>query len=223
MSSNKKKFFAEVTGTFILVVVAAGPSVLDAKYPGAFGPWFSAICQTVGIGLAIHAFSKTSLAHFNPAITIGFLITRHVSKNLLGLYFGAELIGAFLGAFFVKHLIGTQAHIGANAPNYSFPIILIFIVEVTATVFLMGITLIVIHQKGHHGEGPGWAKVGTVIGLDIFFFSSISGASMNPARSLAPALLSGYVNDLWLYLTAPFVGTIIVALIYRKKFAKKII
>jgi aquaporin Z len=84
--------------------------------------------------------------------------------------------------------------------------------------FVMGITLIVVHDIGHHGRG--WAAVGAIIGSDIFFFGSISDASMNPIRSLAPAVLSGYINDLWLYLTAPFVGSSIVALVYRKKFKK---
>ncbi|MGI0072626.1 MAG: aquaporin [Nitrosotalea sp.] len=67
-------------------------------------------------------------------------------------------------------------------------------------------------------RGFGGIAIGSIIGLDIFFFSFISGASMNPARSLAPALVSGYLNDLWLYWTATFVGSIIVATIYRKKF-----
>lgn len=66
--------------------------------------------------------------------------------------------------------------------------------------------------------GHGWAAVGAVIGLDIFFFGSISGASMNPIRSMASAVVSGYINDLWLYLTAPFVGTSMVAFLYQAKF-----
>lgn len=139
-------------------------------------------------------------------------------QNLLGLYLAAESIGAFLGIFFVKYVIGTQDNLGANVPNYAYSIPLIFAVEMIATAFVMGITLIVVHTRGHHGLG--WIAVGAVIGLDIFFLSPISGASMNPIRSLAPAVLSGYLNDLWLYLTAPFVGSSIVAFVYRKKFVK---
>lgn len=220
MSTTRKKFFAEIIGTFVLVVVSAGPVVLDAKYPGWFGIWFTALCHAVGIGWAIRAFSKISMAHFNPAITIGFLITRHMPRNLLWVYLVAELIGAFLASFFVKYLIGAQANVGSNAPNYAYPIPLIFGVEVIATMFIMGITLFVVHEKGRHGPGPGWIAVGIVIGLDVFFFSSISGASMNPARSLAPAVLSGHLDSLWLYLTAPFIGSSIVSLGYRKKFMK---
>jgi glycerol uptake facilitator-like aquaporin len=184
-----------------------------------FGLWFLALCPAVGVGLAIRAFTKISMAHFNPAVTIGFLITKHMPRNLLGLYLVAEFIGAFSGILFVKYVIGTQANIGANAPNYAYPIPLIFGVEVLATMFVMGITLIAVHERGHHG--PWWVAVAAVIGLDIFFFGSISGASMNPIRSLAPAVLSGYINNLWLYLTAPFVGSSIVAFVYQKKFKKK--
>lgn len=220
MKNNQKKFFVEIIGTCILVIVSAGSVVLNEKYVGMFGPWFLALCPAIGVGLAICAFTKISMAHYNPAVTIGFLITKHMPRNLLGVYLAAEFIGAFLGILFVKYVIGTQANLGANQPNYSYPIPLIFGVEVLATIFVMGVTLIVVHERGHHGHG--WIAVGTVIGLDIFFFGSISGASMNPIRSMASAVASGYINDLWLYLTAPFVGTIFVAFVYRIKFKKSV-
>jgi aquaporin Z len=215
---NQKRLVVEIVGTCILVIVSAGPAVLNAKYAGMFGPWFLALCPAVGVGLAIRAFTKISMAHYNPAVTIGFLITKHMPRNLLGLYLAAEFIGAFLGILFVKYVIGAQANLGANAPNYAYPIPVIFGVEVLATMFVMGITLIVVHDRGHHGHG--WAAVGAVIGLDIFFFGPLSGASMNPIRSMASAVASGYINDLWLYLTAPFVGTSIVAFVYKIKFQK---
>jgi aquaporin Z len=215
---NQKRLIVEIVGTCILVIVSAGPAVLNAKYAGMFGPWFLALCPAVGVGLAIRAFTKISMAHYNPAVTIGFLITKHMPRNLLGLYLAAEFIGAFLGILFVKYVIGAQANLGANAPNYAYPIPVIFGVEVLATMFVMGITLIVVHDRGHHGHG--WAAVGAVIGLDIFFFGPLSGASMNPIRSMASAVASGYINDLWLYLTAPFVGTSIVAFVYKIKFQK---
>jgi len=82
----------------------------------------------------------------------------------------------------------------------------------------MAVILVVVHTKGLRGFSG--IAIGGIIGLDIFFLSFISGASMNPARSLAPALMSGYLNDLWLYWTATFVGAGIVAFIYRKKFTK---
>ena len=220
MSSNQKKFIAELIGTFVIVVLATGSVVLDAKYVGTFGLWFVALAPAVAVALMVYAFGKVSMAHFNPAVTVGYLVTRHMPKNLLPVYFAAEIIGAFLGSIFVKYVIGTEANLGANAPDYHFPVPLIFGVEVLTTALLMAVILAVVHTKGLRGFSG--IAIGGIVGLDIFFLSFISGASMNPARSLAPALFSGFVNDLWLYWSATFVGSGMIALIYRKKFAKSV-
>lgn len=219
LSLNQKRFFAEMLGTFVIVVFATGSVVLDAKYVGTFGLWFVALAPAVAVALMVYAFGKISMAHFNPSVTIGFLVTKHLEKKLLGLYFAAEIIGALLGSLFVRYVIGTQANLGANAPDYHFSIPIIVGIEVLVTALLMAVILTVIHTKGLHGFGG--IVIGAMIGLDIFFFAFISGASMNPARSLAPAMITGYVNDLWLYLTAPFIGSTTVAMIYKIKFAKR--
>ena len=157
------------------------------------------------------------MAQFNPAVTVGFMITKHIITRIqLVYYFTAEIIGALFGSLFVKYFIGNTANLGANSPNYSFPIPVIFGIEVIASAFLMSVILIAVYMKGLKGFGG--IAIGGIVGLDIFFFSSISGASMNPARSLAPALLSGFIGSLWLYWSATFVGTSIVALIFRRKF-----
>jgi len=218
LTSNQKRFFAELIGTFVIVVFATGSVVLDAKYAGTFGLWFVALAPAVAVALMVYAFGKVSMAHFNPAVTLGFLITRHLPKNLLPLYLGAEIIGALLASVFVKYVIGIDANLGANAPDYHFSIVLIIGIEVLVTALLMAVILVVVHTKGLKGFSG--MAIGAMIGLDIFFFAFISGASMNPARSLAPAILSGYVNDLWLYLTAPFIGSMTVAVVYKIKFAK---
>ena len=219
LSLNQKRFFAEIIGTFVIVVFATGSVVLDAKYVGTFGLWFVALAPAVAVALMVYSFGKISMAHFNPSVTIGFLVTKHLEKKLLGLYFAAEIIGALLGSLFVRCVIGTQANLGANAPDYHFSIPLIVGVEVLVTALLMAMILMVVHTKGLRGFGS--MAIGAMVGLDIFFFAFVSGASMNPARSLAPAMVSGYVNDLWLYLTAPFIGSTIVAVIYKIKFAKR--
>ena len=216
LSSNQKRFFAEVIGTFVIVVFATGSVVLDAKYVGTFGLWFVALAPAVAVACMVYAFGKISLAHFNPSVTVGFFITRHTPKNLFPLYIAAEIIGAVLGSIFVKYVIGTQANIGANAPDYHYSIPLIIGVEVLATALLMAVILAVVHTKGLKGFGG--TVIGMMIGLDIFFLAFISGASMNPARSLAPALVSGYLNNLWLYLTATFIGSSTIAVVYRKFF-----
>lgn len=215
LTTTQKKFFAELVGTFIVVTSATGSVVLDAKLGGTLGIPFIAFAPFVGVAIAVYLFSKISMAHFNPAVSIGYLITKHLPKNLLPCYLGAEIIGALLASVFVKYVIGTYANLGANAPNYNFPLPVIFGVEVLASGLLMAVIYAVVHTKGLRGFSG--IAIGGIVGLDIFFFAFISGASMNPARSLAPALLSGYLVDLWLYWSATFLGTTLVALILRKR------
>jgi aquaporin Z len=190
--------------------------VIDAKLGNMLGVPFIAFAPFVGIAIGVYLFGKISMAHFNPAVSIGYLITRHLKIQLLAYYLSAEIIGALLGSLFVKYVIGTEANLGANAPNYNFPLPVIFGVEVFASALLMAVILAVVYTKGLKGFSG--IAIGAIVGLDIFFFSYISGASMNPARSLAPALLSGFVGDLWLYWSATFVGTSTVALLLREKF-----
>lgn len=216
LTANQKKFVAELIGTFIVVALATGSVVIDAKFSGVLGLPFIAFAPFVGVAIGVYLFGKTSMAHFNPAVSVGFLITKHISPKLLVLYLLAEIIGALLASLFVKVAIGNEANLGANAPNYSYPIPLIFGIEVLASALLMAVILTVVYTKGLRGFGP--VVIGGIVGLDILFLAFISGASMNPARSLAPALFSGVLTNLWLYWTATFIGTSVIAAIYRKKF-----
>jgi aquaporin Z len=124
-------------------------------------------------------------------------------------YFAAEIIGALLTSLFVKYFIGNEAHLGANTFNHSYPISVVFGIEVLVSALLLAIILIVVYTKGLRGLSG--IAIGGIVGSDIFFLSIISGASMNPARSLASALVSGSISDLWLYWSATFVGTTIIA------------
>ncbi len=217
LTENQKRFIAEFIGTFIVVVLATGSVVIDTKTNGILGIPFIAFAPFVGVAIGIYLFGKISMAHFNPAVTVGFFITKHITTKIqLAYYFSAQILGALLGSLFVKYFIGTQANLGANAPNYAFPLPLIFGIEVLASALLMAVILIVVYTKGLRGFGG--IVIGGMVGLDIFFLAFISGASMNPARSLAPALLSGVLTNLWLYWSATFIGTSIVALALRKKF-----
>jgi aquaporin Z len=215
LSITQKKFLAELIGTFIVVVSATGSVVIDAKLGGIFGVPFIAFAPFVGVAICVYLFGKISMAHFNPAVTIGYLITGHLKKNLLIWYLAAELTGALLASIFVKYAIGVEANLGANSPNYNFSLPLIFGIEVLASALLMAVIYAVVLTKGLKGFSG--IAIGGIVGLDIFFFGLISGASMNPARSVAPALLSGYLVDLWLYWSATFVGTSLIALIVCKK------
>ena len=215
--SNLQIFTVELIGTFILVIFATGSIVYDAEFfDGQLGIPFAAVAPFIALLIGVYSFGKISLAHFNPAVTIGYYITGHITKIQILYYFAAEIIGALLGSLFVMKVIGEKANLGANAPNYDFSLGLIFPVEVLASAMLMGVIFYVVYTKGLRGFSG--VAIGGIVGLDILFLAFISGASMNPARALAPAFLSGTFSDLWLYWTAPFVGTIIVAFLFRGKF-----
>jgi aquaporin Z len=215
LTLNQKKFVVEVIGTFIVVILATGAVVIDAKFNGTLGISFIAILPFIGVAVGVYLFGKISMAHFNPAVTLGFLITKHITKLELVYYFTAEIVGALLGSLFVLLIIGSEADLGANSPNYAFPLPIIFGIEVLASALLMTIIIAVVYIKGLRVYGG--LVIGGIVGLDIFFLAFISGASMNPARSLAPALVSGVLGNLWLYWSATFAGTSIIALIVRKK------
>ena len=212
-SSNKIIFLAELIGTFGLVVAATGSMVYDVSLGGIYGHHFIVAMHFIGLSIVVYAFGKYSMAHFNPAVTVGFFITKHVKGRQLPYYFTAQAVGAFLGSIFVLVVLGDYANLGTNYPNPASTVEANIIYEILTTVFLMGVIYIVVHFK-KLGKLTGVA-IGGVIALDILFFGLVSGASMNPIRSLAPAVVSGVTHDLWLYLTTPFIGTIIVAFIYK--------
>ena len=113
--SNLQIFIVELIGTFILVVFATGSIVYDVQIGGPYGIWFAAVTPFIALIIGVYSFGKISLAHFNPAVTIGYYITGHISKIQIAWYFAAEIIGAILGSLFVMTLIGKEANLGANA------------------------------------------------------------------------------------------------------------
>lgn len=193
---------------------ATGSVVIDAKAGGILGTPFAAAAPAIAVALMVYAFGMVSMAHFNPAVTAGFFVTGHVRARQLPLYIAALAR--------CKSLCGRPSrHRGRpwrqRARLYVYPVPLIIGIEVLATALRMSAILVVVYTKGLRGFS-GIAIEGR-IGLDILFLSFIAGASMNPARSLAPALLSGVVQNLWLYLTATFAGNMAVAAVAREKFA----
>ncbi len=217
--SNLQMFAVELVGTFVLVVFATGSIVHDAQVGGLYGVWIAAAAPFVALIIGVYSFGRISMAHFNPAVTIGYYITGHITRIQIAWYFAAEMIGALLGSLFVMGVIGSEADLGANAPSPDYPLSLVFPVEVLASALLMAVVFAVVYTKGLRGFSG--IAIGGIVGLDILFLSFISGASMNPARALAPALLSGTLDHLWLYWSAPFVGTVIVAVLFRGRFERQ--
>ena len=215
MYSSLTIFVAELIGTFGLVVAATGSIVYDGSVDFSFGPVFVAGIHFIGLSVLVFVFGKYSMAHFNPAVTVGFTIAGYLDPKKIPLYLVAQLIGAISGSLFVKFVLGDYAKLGLNFPNYEYSLITIFGVEVLASLFLMGGILAIISIKRIHLAFVS-IVVGSIVALDVYFLGPISGASMNPIRSLAPSIVTGITDDLWLYWSAPFIGAVIAATIYWK-------
>lgn len=209
-------FLAELVGTFGLLVSAAGSIVYDGMMGGALGITFISAAHFAGLAILIFVFGRYSMAHFNPIVTLGFWITGYTSASKVPIYIAAQAAGAFAGIIAVRYMIGDYAGLGHNHYNPALPISLVFGAEVLATIFLLGSILLVVGS----GRRPLVASltIALVVGLDVYFFGLVSGASMNPMRSLAPAVLAGQLNELWLYWTAPFVGMAMVAVLFKRRF-----
>lgn len=212
--SNVNIFVAELAGTFGLLVAATGSIVYDGSLGFSLGVGFVSAMHFLGLFFLVLIFGRYSMAHFNPAVTIGFAISGYLKPRSIPLYLVAQLIGAMSGSLFVKYVFGSFAKLGLNSPNHIHALANVFTVETLATIFLMGGILLIINIK----KNPVIVStvVGGIVALDVLFFASVSGASMNPIRSFAPAVLTGIYDDLWLYWTAPFLGSIIPGVIFAK-------
>jgi aquaporin NIP len=193
---------AEAIGTFALVFAGAGAVMVDAK-THALGHVGVAITFGLVIMAMIYAVGHISGAHFNAAVTFAFVLTRHFGwRRALG-YWLAQFVGAVAAAALLRGSLGNIAHVGATLPSGSQG--QSFLWELVMTAFLMFVILAVATDTRAVGEAAAIA-IGGTIGLDAMFGGPISGASMNPMRSLGPALVSGDLHALWLYILAPLVG-----------------
>jgi len=202
---------AEMIGTFALVFAGCGAVMVDAK-THQLGHVGVAITFGLVIMFGIYAVGHISGAHFNPAVTFAFALTRHFPWPRTLAYWGAQVTGALIAALLLRASLGNIAHVGATLPSGSEG--QSFLWEFVMSGFLMFVILAVATDTRAVGEAAAIA-IGGTIGLDAMFGGPISGASMNPARSFAPAIVSGDLHALWLYILAPIVGTSLGALAYQ--------
>jgi MIP family channel proteins len=207
----QRALVAEAIGTFALVFAGAGAIMVDANTQ-ALGHVGVAISFGLVIMVMIYAVGHISGAHFNPAVSFGFTLTRHFPWPRVAAYWLAQVAGALIAAAILRGSLGDVAHVGATLPSGSER--QSFLWEVVLTFFLMFVIMAVATDTRAVGEAAAIAIGGTV-GLDAMFGGPISGASMNPARSLGPALVSGDLHALWLYLLAPLLGAALGALAYQ--------
>jgi aquaporin NIP len=198
-----KKICAEILGTFGLVFAGTGAMVIDEASRGAVTHVGVALTFGLVVLAMIYTFGDISGAHLNPAVTLGFWAARRMPGREVLPYVGSQIIGAILASGLLRFLFPENKLLGATLPAGSE--LQSFILEIVLTFFLMLTILNVSTGAKEKGITAGIA-VGAVIGLEAMFAGPICGASMNPARSLAPALVSGHLEHLWLYLMAPVLG-----------------
>jgi aquaporin NIP len=200
-----KKYAAEFIGTFALVFVGTGAIIIDETSGGAVTHVGVALSFGLIVLAMIYTLGDISGAHLNPAVTIGFWFSRRLSGRAVLPYILSQCTGAIAASGVLRLLFPQNALLGLTQP--AGPAMQSFVLELIMTAMLMFVILGVSHGAREKGITAG-IVVGAVIGLEAMFAGPISGASMNPARSLAPALLSLHFNSLWIYLFAPTLGAI---------------
>jgi aquaporin NIP len=202
---------AEAIGTFALVFAGCGAIMVDAT-THELGHVGVAITFGLVIMFGIYAVGHISGAHFNAAVTFAFALTRHFPWPRAVAYWGAQLAGAVAAAALLRASLGDVADVGATYPSGSNG--QSFLWELVMSAFLMFVILAVATDTRAVGEAAAIA-IGGTIGLDAMFGGPVSGASMNPVRSLGPGLVSGDLHAIWIYLTAPLLGTALGGLAYQ--------
>jgi aquaporin NIP len=202
--SLPRRALAEGLGTFALVFVGCGAIVTDHERHGALG--------VVGIGLAfflvlvavVGALGHVSGAHFNPGVSLSFFLTRHLPARDLASYVAAQLTAAMLAALLLLFIWpGHPADLGATTPSVA--AVRALVIEAVLTAFLMLVIMSVATDTRAVGA-PAALAIGASVGLAAIAFGPLTGASLNTARSLGPALTSGQWHDFWLYVAGPLVG-----------------
>jgi aquaporin NIP len=200
-----KKYIAEAIGTFALVFAGTGAIVIN----DATGHSITHVGIALTFGLVvmamIYAVGDVSGAHLNPAVTAGFWLSKRLSIGSVLPYIASQLVGAFAASGLLLALF-PHSTLGATHP--AGPAWQSFVLEIVLTAILMFVILSVATGPQEKGLLAGVA-IGGVIAFEAMFAGPISGASMNPARSLAPAALSGSLGDIWIYLAAPVIGSAI--------------
>jgi len=211
-ATQMEKALSEAIGTFALVFVGTGAIVVDQVSGGALTHVGIALCFGLVVMTMIYAVGDISGAHFNPAVSLGFWIARRLPGREVGLYLAAQCSGAILASASLRLLFPAQENLGVTQPAGN--IWTAFFSEVILTFFLMFVILNVATGAKEKGIVAGIA-VGAVVCFSALVGGPISGASLNPARSLGPAIFSNNFHSIWIYLFAPVLGALLAVWAWR--------
>lgn len=207
------RLLAEAIGTFCLVFAGTGAIIVNQTTGGTITHVGVALTFGLVVMAMIYALGDVSGAHLNPAVSVGFVLARRFPARELPGYVAAQVAGAFAASGLLRILFPTSETLGATIPSGSAWQSLVL--EVVLTFILMLVILSVSSGPKEKGIMAGIA-VGGVVGLEAMFAGPICGASMNPARSLAPAAVSGHIGALWVYLVAPMAGAMLAVPVWAK-------
>jgi aquaporin NIP len=200
-----KRFFAEGFGTFTLVFAGTGAITINEATHGAITHVGIALTFGLVVMAMIYAIGDVSGAHINPAVTIGFWAARRFPGGMASAYILSQLVGAFAASVLLRTLFPAMATLGSTLPAGS--LAQSFVLETVLTLILMFVILCVSTGAKENGIMAG-AAIGAVVAFEAMFAGPICGASMNPARSIAPAIVSGNLQHLWVYIAAPVIGAV---------------
>ncbi len=198
-----RNYIAELIGTFALVFCGTGAVVIDQQFGGAVTHVGIAITFGLIVMSMIYSLGNISGAHLNPAVSIAFTIAGRFSVKYLPGYIISQLAGAVLASLTLKLMFPANIFLGATLP--AGPELQSLLLEFILTFFLMLVIINVATGSKEQGMFAGLA-IGSVVALEAIFAGPVCGASMNPARSIAPALVSGHLEHLWIYIVAPVAG-----------------
>ncbi|MBA2755220.1 MAG: MIP family channel protein [Chloroflexia bacterium] len=207
-----RQLAAEAVGTFGLVFAGTGAVVIDAETGGRIGHVGIGLTFGLVIMVMIYAVGHVSGAHFNPAVTLAFAVGRHFPWPLVPRYWAAQLLGGVVASATLRGMFGETGGLGVTMPLGSAG--RSFLLEIVLTFLLMFVITSVATDVRAVGQAAAIA-IGGTIGLEALFAGPISGASMNPARSLAPALVSATWTHQWLYVAGPALGAVAGVLVYQ--------
>jgi aquaporin Z len=205
LSFEWRRLFSEVFGTFFLVLVAAGGAVVNARSHGQVPLDARVVAPGLMVMAIIYFMGTVSGAHLNPAVTIAFALRRNFPWKRVPGYVAAQLVGAVLAAAFLRAAFGNVGDLGATAPGPGIGAGTTVLVEIVLTVGLVSVILGTASGARNIGANAAIA-VASYIVLAGLWAAPISGASMNPARSLGPALVGGHWTDEWAYIVGPIAG-----------------